>query len=90
MPGKQKPAISEMTAEPPQNQMLGRLVKIDEHIAAENNVHFAADLYIVVHQVQAAMGWMQATVIQRAVPTEAEAEAVVEFALRAILPGEPG
>lgn len=37
-----------------------------------------------------AMGWMQAKVLQRVVPTQAEAEAVVDFALRSILPPRSG
>ena len=37
-----------------------------------------------------AMGWMQAKVLQRIVPSRAEAEAVVTFALRSILPARSG
>jgi AcrR family transcriptional regulator len=37
-----------------------------------------------------AMGWMQAKVLQRVVPTQAEAESVVEFVLRSILPSAAG
>jgi AcrR family transcriptional regulator len=37
-----------------------------------------------------AMGWMQAKVLQRVVPSQAEAEAVVAFALRSILPARSG
>ena len=52
MAQEQEAAGAQVLAQPLQHRMLGRLVEIDQHVAAEDHVEVAVDWVALIHQVQ--------------------------------------